>query len=658
MNESLKKRIVFLALGLFFLFSLLIFQFYRLQIVQGERWQREARAQHQRVVAEPFRRGAFFSNTVIKQGHPVDEQPFVIDVQKFHLYIDPIQIPDYAKDKMAATLIPFLNVPKEKMTEFRREFYKKSRSRKIAMWLDAETKDDILRWWEQFAKEEEILKNSIFFASDYQRSYPFGKLLGQVLHTIREGKDEMTKEGLPTGGLELQFNQLLKGKQGKRLLMHSPRHTLELGSVLEDPENGANIYLTINHTLQAICEEEIEKGVKQAKAKCGWAVMMDPFTGEILALAQYPFFFPAQYREFFNDPKLIEHTKVKAITDANEIGSIMKPITLAVCLQANKELQKKGEAPLFTLEEKIATSNGNFPGRKKPLKDTHTRPYLNAFMAIQKSSNIYAARLVERLVKKLGNAWYREHLEGFGFGQKTQVELPGEASGLLPRIGKRHPSGALEWSPPTPYSLAMGHNMQATSLQMVRAYACFANGGFAVFPHLVRKIVKNKEVVLDNTVLKEQRRVLDEDVVQTVVKAMKYTTKRGGCASRAEIWGYTEAGKSGTAEKIVGGVYSKTLCFSSFIGFAPLSHPRFVLLVCMDEPEPIFIKGVGRNTLGGICAAPIFKEIGKRTLEYLGVASDDPYGYPSGDPRYDSERADWHKEVKALQALYDKWCGT
>lgn len=658
-DRETKKRIVSVTLGLFFLFSLLIIQFYKLQVVQYDKWSKEARLQHQRIILEPFKRGAFYSNTSIKEGHPKSPQAFVEDVQKFHLYIDPFQIPSYSKDEMANYLRGVLGITKERYAEFRAEFDKKSRSRKIAMWLDFDTKKEIATWWEKYAKEEKILRNSLFFVDDYQRSYPFGKLLGQVLHTIRDNKDELTHEGVPTGGLEMQLNDHLKGKLGRRLLVHSPRNPLEMGKILDSPENGCDIYLTVNHYLQAIAEEEIEKGVKKSRAKSGWAIIMDPYSGEILALAQYPFFDPSQYRDYFNNPKLIENTKIKAITDANEIGSVMKPITLAVALKANRDLKEMGKAPVFSLDEKIATSNGSFPGRKRALKDTHLHNYLNAYLAIQKSSNIYVAKLVDRIIKNLGNEWYRDYLEKtFGFGEKTGIELPGEVRGLLPRIGKRHPNGTLEWSLPTPYSLAMGHNIQATSLQILRAYAIFANGGFKVRPHIIRKIVKNDEVLVDHTNLDVcKERILDEEVVKTVVSAMKYTTKSGGTARKGDIWGYTECGKTATAEKIVNGTYSKANFFSSFIGFAPVTHPKFVLLVAIDEPEPVYIPGVGKNSQGGTCAAPVFREIGKRTLEYLGVPPDDPHGYPVGDPRYDAKKADWVLETEKMKALYETWNG-
>ncbi|HSX26834.1 MAG TPA: penicillin-binding protein 2 [Chlamydiales bacterium] len=659
--ELPRKRLVIVAVFLSLFFCLLIIRFYCIQIIQGEKWTQVALAQHQCILTEPFMRGSFYSNTSIKQGHPGAEQPFVVDVPKFHLFIDPDSIPPAVKERMAEGLLTHFSLNQEQRKKVIGEFFRKSRSRKIAMWLSREQRGQIECWWSEFAKQEKLVRNALFFISDYKRSYPFGTLLGSVLHTVQEEKDPQTHQSLPTGGLEMLFNNYLKGKEGKRLIVRSPRHPLDSGKILELPENGADIYLTINHYLQAIAESELDKGVKAAGGKGGWAVMMDPYTGEILALAQTPPFDPAHYADYFNDPKLQEHTHVKAVTDCYEPGSIFKPITLAVCMKANEELIKKGKPPLFTPEEKIPCANGWFPGRSTPLKDGRVHNYLNMELAIQKSSNIYVARLIHRLIDVMGEHWYRKALtEIFGFGQKTNVELPAESVGLVPTPGKLHPNGKLEWSLPTPYSLAMGHNILINGLQMVKAYAIFANGGLQVQPHLVRKIVKTlpdgtKQTLVDNTHYRATQRVLPGEHTALIVRAMKYATKEGGTSKRADIIGYTEAGKSGTSEKIIDGLYSKDHNISSFLGFAPANNPRFVLLISIDDPEKKFIPGVGKHQMGGICASPIFREIATKSLQYLGVAPDDPYGYPSGDPRRDPKKADWMMEVAGLKELYEKW---
>lgn len=661
---SERKRLLIISLGIFFLFALLIAQFFRIQIIEGEKWSKVANRQHFFIVKEAFRRGSFFSNTSLSRSHPEEPQLLTTDIEKFHLYIDPESIPQNNRNEIANHLIMLLDLAIEERSLFRKQFDFKSRSRKLAMWLDLEQREAVIKWWHPYAKKNHIVRNALFFVTDYQRSYPFGKLLGQVLHTIQSNKDETTHQAVPTGGLELYFNRYLQGKQGKRLLMRSPRNSFDIGEVIEKPQHGADVYLTINHCLQTIMEDELAKGVKTCKAKGGWAVMMNPYTGEILALAQYPFFHPSEYQFYFNDKALIEDTKVKAITDANELGSIMKPITLTIALMANKELSARQQPPLFALEEKIATADGRFPGRNKPITDTHTHYFLNFNMALQKSSNIYMARLVQKIIAKLGDNWYRSVLANqFKFGERTGIELPAESGGVLPVIGKKHPNGVFEWSTATPFSIAFGHNIQLTSMQIIRAHAALANGGYLVQPTLVRKIIRTQddgtqEVLLDHTDPKRVQafpKVLDEETVKTVVTAMKYVTKPGGTGRKADVPGYTEVGKSGTAKKIVDGHYSETLYCSSFVGFTPIDNPSFVLLITMDEPEYGFIPGIGKNHNGSNCAAPVFREIAKRSLEYLGITPDDPYGYPSGDPRYRADKVYWLKEARQLQELYETW---
>lgn len=655
------KRLVGLSVFLAALFCLLIVRFYQIQIVEGDKWTRYALAQHQYVAIEPFVRGSFYSNTSIKKGHPGEKQPFVVDVPKFHLMIDPDSIPEPVKAKMAEELLSRLPIPLEQKQRLRPEFFRKSRSRKLVAWLDRTQRAAIEAWWNGFAKQEKLVRNALFFVSDYKRSYPFGSLLGSVLHTVQADRDPKTGQSIPTGGLELVFNTYLQGKPGRRVITRSPRHPLDTGVVLETPENGADIYLTINHYLQAVVEAELAKGVQATQAKGGWAVMMDPYNGEILALAQIPSFDPTHYADYFNDPSLLECTRVKAITDCYEPGSIFKPITALLCLKANEELVRQGKALLFSPEEKIPTANGWFPGRSAPLKDGRTHHFLNLDMALQKSSNVYMARIAGRLVEKMGDAWYRNALvETFGLGQKTQIELPGESGGLLPTPGKLHPNGKLEWSVPTPYSLAIGYNILINGVQMAKVYSILANGGKDVQPHIVRKIVKplalgSEQVLVDNTQYRATRQVLNPSHVKTVVRGMKFVTKEGGSSRRADIDGYTEAGKSGTAERVIDGIYSKDHHISSFLGFAPAGKPRFVLLVSIDDPEKKVIPGVGKQQLGGVSAAPVFREIAARSLEYLGVDPDDPYGYPPGDPRRDAKKADWALEMQSLRELYDKW---
>ncbi len=640
-----RRLLVFIALFLFFLFSLLMIQFYKLQIVEGGRWKKIAERQHRMSVIEPYCRGIFYSNTSVKKGHPEKLQPFVVDVPHFHLYADPKIIPKPCHGEIVQKLTEILRLSSADKIKINEQLLKKSRSRKLVLWLPREMHDQLVKWWYPYAKSHKIPRNALFFIHDYKRSYPFGPLLGQVLHTVRAERDPLTHQCIPTGGLELSLNKYLAGEDGKRVLLRSPRQPLDSGRVVTEPKHGADVFLTINHHLQAIAEEEISKAVRAANAKGGWAIMMDPYTGEILAWAQYPGFEPARYRDYFNDPKKEEATKVRAITDPYEPGSTMKPLTLAVCLKANEELKKRGKPPLFSPLEKINTLPAFFPGRGgKPLKDLHTHKFLNMYMGLQKSSNVYMAKMISRVVETLGDAWYRKTLEEvFGLGIKTGIQLGAESSGLLPTPGKKHPNGKIEWSKGTPPSLAMGHNVLLTSLQLLRCYAILGNGGFDVKPTLVRKIVKKEgEVIFEHTA-QNQKQVLSPEIVKEVIRAMRFVTKTGGTARRGNIPGYTEACKTGTTEKLVGGVYSKKNHISFFVGIAPVTTPSFALLVAIDEPEYKYIPGVGKNQLGGVCAAPAFREIGLRSLQYLGIVPDDP------------NDKDWDDEVEKLKTLYNQW---
>ncbi len=660
-----RRRILFVSCGIFALFSFLIVQFFRVQIIQENKWSRFAKAQHELIVKEPFKRGIFYSNLSIgpQKNHP--PQPLVMDIPMFHLFVDPHRIPESKRFVIAAKLNELLEGDEEKKQFITSQLeLSKSHSRKVEMWLTQKRRNEVLNWWYSFAGKNKLPSNAVYFLPDYKRSYPFGSLCGQLLHTIQENKDEVTKQGIPTGGLEYYFNELLKGKEGKRKILRSPKHPLDLGEVIEKPVNGADIYLTINHHLQAIAEEELKKGVEQSKAKAGWAILMDPYTGEIWAMAQYPPFFPERYKDYYNDPETIEKTRLKAVVDCYEPGSILKPFTIAACFLANEELERRGKSCIFNPFEKVSTLSGRFPGRAKDLGDDHRTFYhMNMYHAIQKSANIYMARMAERIIGSLGNEWYRQQLyDKFGFGKLTGIEYPLEAPGLLPEIGKHHANGTLEWSVPTPFSLAIGHNLLLNGMQIVRAYSVLANGGFLVRPTFIRKIVKKdpytgEEVISDLGISERSRsfpRVLTAEKAEKIRYAMCYVGRDGG-AKKGSIFGYTSAVKSGTANKIIQGEYSKKSFFSSFVGIVPATRPKFVLLVSLDEPEVAFYPGIGYTYYGSKCVAPIFREISCRALQYLGVPPDDPHNYPPGDPRHNPEKMFLSREIAESNDLYEKW---
>jgi len=649
------RRLFIVAAFLLLFFFFIIFQFYQLQIKEGAKWEKLAKGQHQFSVVEPYKRGRFIANSSLKEGHPDKFQPLVFDVKKYHLFADPISIPEGNRQEIAEKIAEHLSLSWEEKNGLKGHFEKRSRSRRLKMWVDEGDKELFLAWWRPYAIWKKIPRNALYFEEDYKRAYPYGKLLGAVLHTVRNDRDPETQKALPTGGLELFFDQMLQGEVGHRLLLRSPGQAMEGGLLVNHPKDGADVYLTINPTIQAIAEEEIERAVKNAGGKSGWAVMMDPNTGAIYALAQYPPFEPSDYRRYYNDPGLEQATKVHAITDCFEPGSTMKPLSIAIAMLANEELKRRGKEPIFDPREMIPVSNGHFPGRKNPIPDVGTHRYLNMYLALQKSSNIYVAKLIQRVVATLGDEWYRKQLEEvFGFGVLTHIELPAESAGLLPSPLKTYGNGKLQWSTPTPYSLAFGYNLLATSMQLLRAYAILINGGHLVQPTLVKKIVKD-EKILYQPPKPIHHSPFSSEISREIIYALKSVTKPGGWGWRGDIPGYTEGGKSGTTEKIINGIYSKKHHYSSFMGFTPAFNPKFLLYIAIDEPEYRYMPGIGKTFFGGRCAAPVFRNIMEKTYKYLGIPPDDPHGFPKGHPDFDPEKADWSNEVTILKDLYNQW---
>lgn len=653
-------RLLVLSFFIFVLFFLVIFQFFKVQILDGKKWRQLAKCQHLYSTIEPFKRGRFFGQTSLKKGHLGSPVPFVFDVKKFHLYIDPLSLDVSVYDEMTQTLFNLLDLNWEEHNFVRLQFEKRSRSKRLKRWLSYEEKGKVLEWWKAYSTEKKLPKNGLYFVEDYKRSYPYGNLLGAVLNTVQDDRDISTQQSIPIGGMEHMYDSYLQGSPGKRLQLRSPTQSLETGRLVSVPEDGADIYLTIDPYIQAIVEQEMEKAVQQAKARSGWAVMMDPTTGQIHALAQYPGFDPADYRTYYNDPEMKNLTSIQAVSHCFEPGSTMKPISLAIALLANHALKEQGKEAIFDPLQMIPTWDGAFPGRKTSIRDVREHRYLNMDLAIQKSSNIYVAKIIQRVIAALGDEWYRTQLEEvFGFGKKTGVELPSESPGLLPSPYKKYMSGRPQWSAPTPYSLSFGYNLLTNTMQLMRAWGILINGGFDVQPTLVSKIMREKEggisMVLFENNQKESRRVLPEGISDEIIKALKAITKPGGTGALADIPGFTEAGKTSTTEKIVGGKYSKKHHFSSFIGFSPSTNPKFLLFIGVDEPANQFLPGVGRTHYGGKCAAPAFRRIMRRTYDYMGESPDDPFGYLMGDPRFDKKKADWTEEVQKLKDLYSKW---
>lgn len=657
---NIKGRLLLSCLFFLLLFGINFLQFYKVQILQGAKWGLLAKRQQERFITEPCKRGRIMLESSLKGKHPPVEFPLVFDVLKYHLYVNPSAIDPSLRPPLVRKLMFFLSLTDQEEGHFYRHLETRSKSRLLKRWISLEKKEEIEKWWFGFAKRNGLVRNGLYFIKEYQRCYPGGSLLGVLLHTVRDDRDPKTFLHLPTGGLELKYDRYLRGTPGKKALYCSLRQSFEGEGTLVPAEDGSDLYLTVDPYIQMIAEEEIARGIHLAKAKGGWAIVMNPHTGEIYALAQYPPFYPFDYRTSFNDPKLKEFTYLKAVSDCFEPGSSMKPISMAIALLANQEMEKRGQPAIFDPNQMVPTTNGFLPGRKKPLRDVAHSRYLNMALALKRSSNIYVAQLMHRVGTVLGYEWYYEQLSHlFQFGKKVELGLPAESSGLLPRPFSPDRKRS-RWSLLTLQSLSFGYNILVNSIQLMRAWATLVNGGYRVSPHIIKRIVRKKMGRYDEEVIlsppKQRReRVLSPEISASLVEALRMPTQPGGTALRGNVPGYTEGGKTSTTEKLVKGQYSHTLHIASFIGFSPLYCPKFLVLVVIDEPSHQILPGVGALYFGGRCAAPVFSHIVRRACEYLGTTPDDPYGRFPGDPRSDYRKIEGVEKVREWNALYRQW---
>lgn len=623
---------------------LLLLRFFQLQLVEGEQWQALARRQHLATEEQLHRRGTIYAEGRSRL-HGSRPLALARDLRVYHLHADCRQLPLPLKPLLAKALGSLLAIAPEQQLQLERQLLLDSRNRRLFEALSLQQKQRVDKLWREFSLQYRLSSSALFFLADWHRHYPHGALLGQALQTVQRRREEKTRRAIPLGGIELACDPLLQGACGKQLETRSPRHRFAHEELLLAGHSGEDVVLTIDPVVQAIAEEELARGVQKAGARSGQAIVLEPRSGELLAIAQYPSYSPEDYSLYWNRPELRDRCCLQAVSEAYEPGSTMKPLAMVLALLGNEERRAAGHPPIFDPEAPLPCHSTSFPGRSKLVTDVRLHRRLNMDMALQRSSNVYMAKVIYALISELGSDWYSQRLRDlFGLGTKTQLGLPGESPGFVPTPGAYYETGRPEWSAAAPYSLAMGYNLQATSLQLVRAYGVLANGGYLVAPKLWR----------DATQL-PPRKVCSERVTKRILQAMRYSSKPGGSARKADVAGYTEAVKSGTSEKIVAGSYSKKLNRSSTIGIVPLSRPSLVLFVLLDEPSSGFIPGYGTNQLGGCCAAPIFREIARRTLAHLGVPPDDLAGYPVGDPRRDPKKADWLTEAAELQRQYEQW---
>ncbi|MBI4342376.1 MAG: penicillin-binding protein 2 [Candidatus Omnitrophica bacterium] len=412
---------------------------------------------------------------------------------------------------------------------------------------------------------------------ELKRFYPHGRMAGHLLGFV-----DVDQQGLE--GLELTLNGVLKGQDGWRATLRDAKGDLLIGpwTTQTDPVDGYDVVLTIDSIVQQAAEESLAWGVKKYHAKGGSIIVMDPDTGAILAMANAPSFDANKPAEAPADFR-----RNRAVTDLFEPGSTFKVVTAAALIEEGR----------ITPEEPVFCENGSYPTVARHVLHDH-RPHgaLSFHDVVAYSSNIGTAKAAQRLKP---DELYR-HIRAFGFGQKTGVDLPGEVSGIL--------SPPSRWSRLSPFIVPIGQEIAVTPLQLAVMTAVIANGGFRVRPFIVDRVQTPDGRVVRSHAQAAPVRIISSETAHTVQR-MLVSVVESGTGQLANVQGLTVAGKTGTAQKLEPtGRYSHSRFVASFVGLGPVPDSRFVIVICVDEPRPLYF--------GGVVSAPMFKRVVEQLAAY------------------------------------------
>jgi len=542
-------------------FVLVIVRLVHLQVLQATELGMKADRQHQKNIVLEGARGTIYDRNSKVLAMNMDV-PSVFGV--------PTSLGN--PGQTARDLSPILHV---KTTEIE----KKLKQEKHFVWLARKLEP------EQGRRLERLSLDGVGVVMEGRRFYPKGPLLSHVL-----GFAGMDDRGLE--GVELRYEQYLRGEKRSVVLQRDAlgRAVFPKGLNEEGAAAGHSLTLTVDEVIQYIAEKELDESVSRSNAKSGTIIVMDPKTGEVLAMAVSPRFDPNAVGALVPD-----RWRNRALTDTYEPGSTMKTVIAAAALE------EKVMAP----DSMINGENGRLSIANTVIHDHEKMGWMSFAQMIQKSSNIGAAKVG----MALGEWRVFDYLKEFGFGEKSGIDLPGEASGLL-----RSPR---QWGKRSVASISMGQEVGVTPLQMVTAISAIANGGVLMKPHIVSEIRNAKGQLVAQTLPQAKRRVISTETARTLTTLLEGVVTQG-TAAKAAIPGYRVAGKTGTAQKVDPrtGAYSSTLLVGSFVGYVPAENPRLAMIVVIDEP-----RGEG---WGGVVAAPVFRRVGEQVLNYLGVAVDEP----------------------------------
>ena len=564
-QDSLKGRLILVSI-LFALFGAgIVGKLFSLQVMQHDDLVSRSEKQHQRTVEIHYGRGSVFDRNM---------NELATNIKVESVYATPQEVVD--KKRATRVLAKALNLNHTSI-------YKKLNSKRHFVWL----KRQVLP--AEIARLRKSSLPGINFISEDKRFFPKRELASGVV-----GFTGVDNQGLE--GIEQRYDSTLKGNVVKAVMEKDARGKLvQFNKQANGQVSGSrSVVLAIDEVIQFFTEHHLKKQVAKHQAESGVAIVMNPNTGELYAIANVPQYNPNNYSAYKDNRR-----RNRAVSDSYEPGSIFKPIVAAASIDAG----------VARPQDTFFCENGKFKVGKTTVGEAvnHKFGWLTLQDIIVKSSNIGSIKIA----RQLGKQSYYDYIRKFGFGQKTGIELPGEAGGLLKELSA--------WNPLSLASISFGQEIGVTPLQMTNAISAIANGGTLMVPRITRAILKDGQIE-KRFEPKAVRRVISIQSSRQVIDILKHVVK-DGTGKNAAVKGYEVAGKTGTAQKYDAktGRYSKTAYVSSFIGFAPADAAKVAILVMIDNPKGAHY--------GGSVAAPVFSNIARETLRYLNVPSSDQRVY-------------------------------
>lgn len=558
--QNSRKRALILITVIFFCFAVIVARLVDIMILDHEKLsQRAARQYNRQKTIEP-QRGVIWDRKL---------KEMVANLETYSLYAVPSKMKETRR--LSKNLAPIIKVSSKQLN-----MTLLNKKEKDFLWLARRIDRGTMH--KVNAVKEQAGYDGLAFLTEPKRYYPKGRTASHVL-----GFTDIDNKGI--SGLELFYDKYLKGET-RRISVGTDARGNRLSGDIKEGLAGNNLVLTIDEGIQYIVERELSKAIEEWDAKAAVAIMMDPKTGEVLAISNRPTYDPnhaGKSRAYAR--------RNRAITDLYEPGSTLKSVLASAAL----------EEGVVRLDEEFDVSQGYIVVGGKPIHDVHKHDVLTFQEVIQRSSNVGSVQVG----LSLGAERYYEYIRKFGFGERSGIDLPGEVRGILRKTK--------DWSGTSLAALSIGQEIGATPMQVLRAYAAIANDGLLMKPYVVSDIISPAGELIKRTRPEAEKRVVSPETSKKVRDILKTVVEEGGTATRAYIKGNLVAGKTGTAQVFdqKAGRYSKDKFISSFVGFVPADDPEIALIVVVYEPK-------GR-AYGGVVAAPVFKNIIEHTFAYLDI---------------------------------------